>query len=122
MASIKTGYYSKIKTYTENGYTPYSVSVSVPSFVCCDTIQSLVPPYDLLKRYKSGEITELQYRKEYFEILTIRQKQVLKDLINILTKTPNIVILCWERKGKFCHRHLIAEFLNERFGLNITEL
>jgi hypothetical protein len=32
------------------------------------------------------------------------------------------VLLCWEPKGLFCHRHLVAAWFWEKMGLEITEL
>ena len=29
--------------------------------------------------------------------------------------------MCYEKPGDFCHRHLLADFLNENLGLDIKE-
>jgi len=32
----------------------------------------------------------------------------------------NAVLLCWEKDG-FCHRHLVADWLQEKLGIEIKE-
>ena len=34
---------------------------------------------------------------------------------------PNAILLCWEPPGKFCHRRLVAEWLEEHLGVEILE-
>lgn len=37
-------------------------------------------------------------------------------------QNKEILLLCYEGKYKFCHRHILAEFLNEKYKLKIEEL
>jgi hypothetical protein len=30
--------------------------------------------------------------------------------------------LCWEKKGKFCHRHLVAKWFKEKLGIEVKEI
>jgi len=41
--------------------------------------------------------------------------------INKMAGNMNAYLLCYETPEKFCHRHLLAEWLNLNAGLNITE-
>ena len=30
--------------------------------------------------------------------------------------------MCWEKSGDFCHRHLVAEWVEENLGITIEEI
>ena len=51
-----------------------------------------------------------------------------EKLAKILEKIKNrfsekdVVFLCYEKKGDFCHRHCLAKFLEDFYGLEVKEL
>lgn len=78
--------------------------------------RELAPPADLLMGYKKGRITKEIYTREY-------ERRVLRKL------TPRIVadelgedavLLCFEIPGEFCHRHIVAKWLNAA-GYRVVE-
>lgn len=34
----------------------------------------------------------------------------------------NVVLLCHEREGEFCHRRLVSDWLNRELGIEVPEL
>lgn len=83
------------------------------------------PSWDLLQRYKAGEITGDGYAVEYKSLIKQRwfknnnhlQNETL-DLIN--SETP-IALACFCASGEFCHRHLVVDFLKwkcQQHGIN----
>lgn len=69
-------------------------------------LEKLRPPKWLLQDYKSGEVTEEEFRHYYYNL-------VLRGL-NPVTwgkRLQGKVLLCWEKPEEFCHRHLIADWL-----------
>ena len=36
-------------------------------------------------------------------------------------KAGNVYLLCYEKAGEFCHRRLLAEWLNRKLGLKVEE-
>lgn len=61
-------------------------------------------------------------RVDYNTILTsLNLDEVVNRLKEIESITGDCVLLCFEEKGKFCHRHLLREFLNKETELNIQE-
>jgi len=72
---------------------------------------ALAPREDML------HLGEEEYRREYQAILDkLDPRQVYADL------GPNAVLLCWERPGEFCHRRLVAEWLEKNLGVKVPEL
>ncbi len=108
---IYTSYFAKY--HGDNGL---SIAVSQPKstkpFPEC---RSLRPPYSLVQRYKEGKITskeyELQYKKQILNRLHVAQfGKILQER----------VLLCWETPDKFCHRHIVAKWL-QGAGFEVKE-
>lgn len=98
------------------GTSGVSVAKSTPEwFGPCESCKELMPSWDLIEGYKSGEISWKQYRKEY-----IRQLKNL-DVKEFYNRLNGKVLLCWENEGKHCHRHIIREWFN-RNGYSCEEL
>ena len=77
----------------------------------------------LLQSYKEGTISEEDYVKEYVQQLNDFSKDV-ENFVDVLKKEfadKKVVLLCYEKDG-FCHRHILAEYLNKHYKLNITEI
>ena len=34
---------------------------------------------------------------------------------------PSVVLLCWESPEKFCHRHILADYINKNSGVVVEE-
>lgn len=115
---IYTGYYSKVNVYKSSGFTVVSISRTEP-FLVDGKISFLAPDENILRRYKNGEIDEMEYKNLYLEQLN------KIGIVNILTEIhsfgDNVVLLCWEAPDKFCHRHILADYINENTILNVKE-
>lgn len=113
---IFTGYHAK----KYPGCKRVSVSVGTPSWSEVDTQEkSLMPTYDLVKIGKLGHWRE--YREGYDKILQ-RAKEI-GTFVRLLedSKTEDIVLLCWEKDVKECHRRFIAEFFKKEYGISVPE-
>lgn len=116
---IKTGYFAKLTTYKALGYTPIAVVASIPKWYQGLSLPAVAPTWDLVDRYKKGIITPSEYKEEYVDYLSSVD---LNSVVATLQKLERVVLLCYEKPGDFCHRHLLAEKLSEVSGLNIHEL
>lgn len=120
---VYTSYYSNWKNLRQTGlYVPVRISASKPTwFEDCDSIPKVFPSWELINGYKSGQITEDEYSREYaLQLGSLNKQAILARLLEISSRHDNkdIVLLCWEGKGKFCHRYQLGEWL----GCNVTEL
>lgn len=72
---------------------------------------ALAPRRNMLK------LDEANYRVEYQKILDdLDPRKVAADL------GPDAILLCWEPPGKFCHRRLVAEWLEAHLGVRVPEV
>lgn len=122
---IYTSYYAHSKKYL--GFVNFlrlGISRAVFKGACDRHIMALAPGSKLLADYKDGKIDEKEYIKRYLEYLDELNKEgFLQNFVNFCNnRSSDIVLLCYEAPGKFCHRHLLANYLNEHFNTNIKEL
>lgn len=82
----------------------------------------LAPTEDLLKRYKKGETSWVEYETEFFRIMEER------DIKSHIAATyedcdPPICLLCSEATPEHCHRRLVADLFADVFpGSEIVHL
>ena len=69
-----------------------------------------------IERIPEEENTKF-YIQEYY-------KQVLSqvDIEELLKDEKDPILLCYERGQDFCHRHVLAEFINIRYGIDVEDL
>jgi len=61
--------------------------------------------------------------EKYFE--KVYYEEVLKDLNPMKVYVDlgqNAVLLCWEKSGDFCHRHIVADWLSKALKIDILEI
>jgi hypothetical protein len=77
----------------------------------------LIPSRDLFTKYLAGILNEMEYAIEY------RRDVLYKlDPVNVAQELgSDTVLLCWEAPGKFCHRRLVAAWLEDALGIDVPE-
>ena len=77
---------------------------------------ALAPDAQVFYSIKRGEITKEQYSQQY-------KDNVLAELDPkfIYKLFERNVLLCWEDPGEFCHRRLVAEWLEQNLGIEVPE-
>ena len=98
-----TSYYANYRKF--KGMFRVSISRTAPSNSCDIQLIKLAPTVELLQKYKCNSITKF-----------------VKALSTLQELQGDVVLLCYEKKGDFCHRHLLAEYLNNNHNTNIREL
>lgn len=88
-----------------------SIALSSPRSYKGSHCRLLAPTPELLKGYKNGEITKEQYEVIYYETTL-----ALLNPLEIYEMLKGKVLLCWEKKGVFCHRHLVIRWLRDNLG------
>lgn len=119
---IFTGYYGKIKNYEVFGIEPIAISGKRPDFYDGLYYPEFAPRYEMFQRWKNKEITNEGYTEEYKAWLdTLDKNEIRKDFEEYNTVGKNCILLCYEKSGDFCHRHVLADWLEENFGFKIKE-
>jgi uncharacterized protein YeaO (DUF488 family) len=123
-----TGYFAKIKTYEKAGLIPIAICGGIPNWYKGLWYKKLAPKWSFFNEWKNG--TEHKGDNDYYiqhfnnEVLDkLSILQVIEDLQKFASTkdTDKIILLCYEKPGDFCHRHLVADWLTKN-GLKTIEL
>ena len=93
------------------------ITAKPPQFYKGRSYPKLGPKLWFLKKYKKDGDEDFYIKQYHKEVLNkLNPKKVYKEL------GEDVVLLCWEGSGKFCHRHIVAKWLSTNLGIEITEL
>ena len=95
-----------------------SISASSPEYFNGKHISSLAPTWDIIRAYKSGKITEEQYSKWYIDLILERHQNAQAVYNSIPHGT---IMLCYEKPGEFCHRRVLAKWIEQELGHEVPE-
>ena len=108
---IYTSYFAKLNKLPED-IVPIFICGKAPDFYKGLQYKILAPTYDMFTRWKKDH-DNANYIIEYnTKVLSrLEPKRVINDLNN-LSGGKDIALICYEKSSDFCHRHLVAEWLN----------
>ncbi len=110
---IMTSYYSRLRAIKSDPLrVPVAISVGVPVWYddADARMRELAPTWSMLSLSRSD------YERQFQSILS------KLDPDDILRRLPKgAVMLCWEYPGRFCHRRIVAEWLEQRCGIEVPE-
>lgn len=119
---IYTGYYAKLNQYKNLGLEPIAISGKRPDFYEGLYYSDFAPRYWMYQRWKDKDITNEGYTIEYKNYLkTLDKGEVRKDFEPYSAEGRHCVLLCYEKSHDFCHRHVLADWLEENFGWKVDE-
>ncbi|MFZ4546814.1 MAG: DUF488 family protein [Bacteroidales bacterium] len=112
---IYTGNFANVKKYREAGLHPVSIATSARYFT-----GQCYRPLNPDRSYMM-EPEETYIPKYENHLKTLNAVKVVEDL-EALSNGNDIVLCCHEGESSFCHRQLVAKWLNQNLGLNVPEL
>lgn len=118
---VRTSYFANHEKYKD--YVRLSIAKFPPPLFYDFNIYFLAPSTYLLRSYRDGSISEEGFVKEYTQQLNDFSKDI-ENFVNVLKDEfadKKVVLLCYEKDG-FCHRHVLAKYLNKHYNLDITEI
>jgi hypothetical protein len=108
---VKTSNFSRISRHPDDFKNSVSIALSAPKWYHGRRYPALAPRPKMLK------LNEATYRVEYQKILDKLDPQKVFDDLG-----EDAILLCWEAPGKFCHRRLVAAWLEKHLGITVPEL
>lgn len=121
--SIATGYFARLKKYSELNYTPIAICGKSPFWYKRLEYKKLAPKINFFLDYKNGKINENDYVRCFYEQV-LSELDPRKVMVELMEKSDgrNIVLLCYEKPFDFCHRHIVSHWLTNQMGQEIQEV
>ena len=116
LIDIRINRTSQLAGFAKGSDLRYFLKVSAG--ITYEAIEDLAPAKEILKRYRSKEISW-----EVFEDLYLKKIKTSGSLDTLNPKDfENACLLCSEHTPDRCHRRLLAEELNKLWGIQVVHL
>jgi len=116
LIDIRISKSSQLAGFAKGSDLPYFLKVSAD--IKYESIESLAPTKDLLKQYRSKEISWGIFEELYLK--QIRTSEVLNSLKP--SDFDKACLLCSESSPEKCHRRLLAEEMQKLWGIQVIHL
>ena len=105
-----TSYFAKQKEIREAGYIPVSIARQTPTWFLGQIELTVAPSWRILK-------VERQDYDPLFsaQLATVNARELFARL------GDKACLCCWERPLVWCHRRMVAEWLEKQLGIEVTE-
>ena len=115
---IYTSYFAKLKELEKNNIIPIAICAKTPDWYKGLQYKKLAPKYGFFMEWKKNHDND--YYIEHFQSEVLDQlnaTEVILDFSRLIYSfnigENNIALICYEKPSDFCHRHLVAEWLNQ---------
>lgn len=113
---IYTSYFAKLKDLPDN-IIPISICGKAPDWYKGLQYKKLAPKYDFFMKWKETHDNDYYIKCYNEQVLNkLDAINVVRDLTCIVPKDTTgeyICLVCYEKPGDFCHRHLVADWLSK---------
>ena len=113
---IYTSYFGNLRNIPD-GMVPIAICGKSPDWYKGLEYKKLAPKYKFFMEWKQNHDNDFYIKHFNEEVLdtldvnsVVSELERLRDTIN---DCEDIVLLCYEKPGDFCHRHLVADWFNE---------
>ena len=109
---IYTTYFAKLSCLPQN-VIPISICAKAPEWYKGIQFKGLAPKYGFFSKWKQTHDNDYYIRHYYNEVLWGYDPHNLVKFLEAYRPDPtyHIALVCYEKPGNFCHRHLVAEWL-----------
>lgn len=113
---IYTSYYA-ISGENKNAI---GISNTHPDFFKGAVLSRLAPPWQLVVSRREGRIDDEEFAAKYLECLDEDRGLNAESIYNLIP--DEAVLLCYEKSGDFCHRRVLADFLESHLNIQVKEI
>ena len=118
--NIYTSYFGNMRNIPA-GMVPIAICAKTPAAYTGIRYKTLAPKYDCLMQYKQNHNEENYIQQYNSQVLSRLSPAGVVRRLELLSGGKDVVMLCYEKRGDFCHRHLVAQWLNN-YGYDVKEL
>lgn len=119
--NIYTSNFASAHRFDSSKYCLVSISRFAPKGWEGFQMSAFAPSARLLRGFTSGALNEAGYTACYLDYLDSINVRSFFQVIAKWAEGRDIVLLCYEKAGAFCHRRLLASWVLRHYGYNIKE-
>lgn len=100
--------------------TKVSIARGTPTWYTGECYSKLAPKWETVMKAKNG-CSWAEYTENYYKTVldNLYQEEVYREIMELFGY-GDIVLLCYEKRGCNCHRHIVAEWF-EKAGIECAE-
>jgi len=117
---IYTSYFAVLKRILDN-IVPISICLKAPPWFKGVQYKTLAPTNDIFSQQKANPDNDLYTARFTSEVLGMLNCEHVVNELTSLSNGNDVVLLCYEKSTSFCHRHLVAGWLNESLDNSVIE-
>lgn len=117
---IYTSYFANLKNLEKDDIVPIGICCYSPKWFKGPNLRAIAPSPDILEKCKSSHA---EYEKRYrTEVLSLfKDANILLERISFISGGKDAALCCYEKPSDFCHRHILAKWLEEQTGIKVEE-
>ena len=117
---IYTSYFANLKNLEKDDIVPIGICCYPPKWFKGPNLRAIAPSTDILEKCKSSHA---EYEKRYrAEVLSLfKDANILLERISFISGGKDAALCCYEKPSDFCHRHILAKWLEEQTGIKVEE-
>jgi len=108
---IYTGYFEQLSFYVGQGLTPICIAGYPPEGFTGIRFRTMAPKKIWWREWHEKHLSNDWYEQKYNETV-LKKLDPLETAKKLQSYGQNVVLLCWEKPPEFCHRHLVAKWMN----------
>lgn len=117
---IYTSYYAKCRKIPHT-ITRISIAGKAPTGYRGIEYKVLAPKKDFFMKWKDNHDNDYYIECFNKQVLSVLNPADVYNRLEELSGGQDIVLLCYEKSGDFCHRHLVADWLSKNLGIEVKE-
>lgn len=116
---IYTSYFGNSRRLHLAGIKVIGISLYPPKWFYGNSLKQVAPTKGILF---AKDQTEEEYTKRYREeVLAHQDMEQFLDAVKTVSGGKDVALCCYEKPEDFCHRHILADWIKEKTGIDIEE-
>ena len=115
---VYTSYFAKAAVLRKAGIVPIGIALWPPRFFRGISMKQVAPRRYMLNDSLTDDEYISMYRNDVLRF--VDAKSFIRQLEEA-GRGMDVALCCFEKPGDFCHRHILAKWLNEQTGIEISE-
>lgn len=116
---IYTSYFGNSKKLQQAGIKVIGISLYPPRWFTGISLKQVAPTRSIL--FANGQTQEDYTRRYRSEVLSQQDMQQFLKTVEQASGGQDVALCCYEKPEDFCHRHILADWIREKLGIEISE-